>query len=225
MKKKLFINVLVLIFSCNVVFADKLSKLFISKNYGHCVNMEFSNDKKYILLSALDNYTIIDYKTKKVLKSIHESTGRFPYIKFIDNYNIAYIAERKIILYNLLLDKIINEIDIGKSYYTISSFDVSPNKKKIIIAVDDRVELWDINKPKKINFFEEHSDRISKVRFIDNSQFLSSSLDHTLKLWNINSIESIYTFNIHNKFVNTFNVTQNSNYFYSVSNYLCSTDM
>ncbi|BBO60009.1 pentapeptide repeat-containing protein [Mycoavidus sp. B2-EB] len=71
----------------------------------------------------------------------------------------------------------------------IQSIKVSSDGKLLALGVFNTVELWSLEKQKKLGVFGGHHDRVNALEFSPDDEFLASvSDDETVRLWNVRSV-------------------------------------
>ena len=73
--------------------------------------------------------------------------------------------------------------------------------KSFISNVDNRIEIWDIQKPKSIDTFEGHKSEVLAVTAPNDRLMISSSLDNTIRFWDLQNKTIIKTISVPSKYL------------------------
>ncbi|WP_161566212.1 WD40 repeat domain-containing protein [Mycoavidus cysteinexigens] len=76
-----------------------------------------------------------------------------------------------------------------KNTHQIQSMKVSSDGKFLVLGAFNKVELWSLEKQKRLGIFEGHHDRVNALEFSPDGEFLATaSEDETIRLWNLRSV-------------------------------------
>ena len=176
-------------------------KVSPDKGLGTGIKVQVSKDNKNILVSEDNRKAIIvDFETgekKTVLKSVEKGScgGCGTFAKYLpdENYVISGTRNGPLVLWNLKTGKKVKTyIEKQKD---VSSVDISPDGKTILISDKNNVTFFNRLSGKKIRTVNAHKKEINSASFSpDGKYFITASDDGTAKLRRTSNGKLVRTF-------------------------------
>ena len=176
-------------------------KVSPDKGLGTGIKVQVSKDDKNILVSEDNRKAIIvDFETgekKTVLKSVEKGScgGCGTFAKYLpdENYVISGTRNGPLVLWNLKTGKKVKTyIEKQKD---VSSVDISPDGKTILISDKNNVTFFNRLSGKKIRTVNAHKKEINSASFSpDGKYFITASDDGTAKLRRTSNGKLVRTF-------------------------------
>jgi len=179
--------------------------------------LSITEDGKTLASGGMDGIiNIWNIPDMKIMKKINTEGYGINALKFIDNRNLAYAGD----------NKLIKVVDIEKEFIvktfkghngSITAIDYCPSKKIIASSSFDKsIKIWDFENQSLINNITGHGERDNSVKFSNNGKLLvGGGKENIVFLYDTNNFQVINKFKIFNAGINTLNFDKNDKYIIS----------
>jgi WD40 repeat protein len=155
--------------------------------------MSLSKDNDYLLTSDYSDNTCLYHRESKTKYSFNEHTNTC-YSVFGNNGLFAtYSGDGSIIIWDVYTKKRLNSEIFGLGWHSINKVNFFEDDKRIIVAYNNRVGIWDVSSGLLIDSFEYPN--VEDVFFDDKTKIMYIWANDTLKAYRYPNIQELIDIN------------------------------
>lgn len=152
------------------------------------ISLTYSRNGKWLALGHIhQTITLYDLEARKQAHSFGGLGSTIRWLEFSPDskYLVALDAAGTLVVFDPEAKTEVRKLSVGMSQ-ALPTF--LPDSKRIVTAVSNVVDVWDIEKGESVRPYEGHRGSIHQVVFHPHERWMvTSGLDNTARLWDLNS--------------------------------------